>query len=338
MSKMHVVQVTKPGGPLEWCERSIPEPPAGMFRIKVKACGICHSDSVVKEGLMPGIQYPRVPGHEVIGIIDAVGAGVTNWQCGARVGIGWHGGHCGQCNVCRRGNFFACPHTPVTGLTYDGGYAEYMLAKPNALALLPDALTDVAAGPLVCAGVTTFNALRHCHAQPGDLVAIQGIGGLGHLAIQYAKKMGFYTVAISRGSDKESLSLQLGADQYINSNKEDAAKKLQNLGGAKIILTTVTQADAMNSIITGLAPNGTLLIVGVPHEPLHIPAQVLIGGRNAVKGWYSGTAIDSEATFAFSQLKGVAAKIETFPLKKADEAYERMISGQSRFRVVLTME
>jgi D-arabinose 1-dehydrogenase-like Zn-dependent alcohol dehydrogenase len=336
MSKMRVVQVTQPNGPFELVEREIPEPTAGQVRIKVEACGICHSDSLVKEGAFPGIQYPRVPGHEVAGFIDAVGGGVVGWTEGQRVGVGWHGGYCGHCDPCRRGAFFACQWGQVTGITYDGGYGDYMVAHSSALALLPQELSAAEAGPLVCAGVTTFNSLRNSGARPNDLVAILGLGGLGHLGVQFAIKMGFKTVAIARGSDKEPLARQLGAQHYIDSRAQDAAAELVKLGGAKVILATVTNAEAMSTTLGGLGINGKLIVIGAPHEPLAVPAFPLIAGRRSVAGWYSGTSIDSQDTLSFSTLTGVRAMTEIYPLERAAEAYERMISGKSRFRVVLS--
>lgn len=336
MPKMRVVQVAQPGGPFELVEREIPEPADGQVRIKVEACGICHSDSLTKEGTYPGIQYPRVPGHEVAGIIDAVGAGVVGWTVGQRVGVGWHGGYCGHCEQCRRGKFFACVWGQVTGITYDGGYGDYMVAHSSALALLPQDLSAVEAGPLVCAGVTTFNSLRNSGARPGEVVAVLGLGGLGHLGVQFAAKMGFKTVAIARGSDKGPLAKQLGAHVYIDSQAQDAAAELVKLGGAKIILATVTNAQAMASVISGLGINGKLLVLGAPHEPLSVSAMPLIGGRRSVAGWYSGTSIDSQDTLAFSTLSGVRAMTEVYPLERAAEAYERMMSGGARFRLVLT--
>src|SRR2546426_3932094 len=336
MSKMQAVQVTKPNGPFELVEREIPEPATGQVRIKVVACGICHSDSLTKEGAFPGIQYPRVPGHEVAGIIDAVGAGVVGWTEGQRVGVGWHGGYCGHCNACRRGDFFACEWGQVTGITYDGGYAEYMVAHASALALLPEELSAVESGPLLCAGVTTFNSLRNSGARPGEMVGVLGLGGLGHLGVQFAAKMGFKTVAIARGSDKEPLARQLGARRYIDSQAQDVAAELVRLGGAKIVLATVTNAEAMSAALGGLGNNGKLIVLGAPHEPLEVPAGLLIGGRRSVAGWYSGTSIDSQDTLSFSMLTGVRAMTEVYPLERAAEAYERMMSGKARFRVVLT--
>jgi alcohol dehydrogenase/propanol-preferring alcohol dehydrogenase len=334
--KMRALQVAVANGPFELVEREIPEPGAGAVRIKVEACGICHSDALLKSGAMPGQSYPRVPGHEVVGTVEALGVGVTDVTQGQRVGVGWHGGYCGHCNACRRGDFFACSWGRITGLTHDGGYADYMIAHSSALALLPEGLSAIEAGPLVCAGVTTFNALRHSGARPGDTVAILGIGGLGHLGVQFAAKMGFRTIAIARGSDKEALARKLGAHQYIDSQKQDAAAELLKAGGAKVILATVTNADAMTATLGGLAVHGKLLILGAPHEPLKIPALVLIGGRRSIVGWYSGTAIDSQDTLQFSVLAGVKAMTEVYPLERAAEAYERMMSGKARFRVVLT--
>jgi D-arabinose 1-dehydrogenase-like Zn-dependent alcohol dehydrogenase len=336
MSKMRVVQVTQPNGPFELVEREIPEPAAECVRIKVEACGICHSDSLTKEGAFPGIQYPRVPGHELAGIVDAVGAGVVGWTEGQRVGVGWHGGYCGHCEPCRRGDFFACEWGQVTGITYDGGYADYMVAHSSALALLPEELSAVEAGPLVCAGVTTFNSLRNSGARPNDMVAILGLGGLGHLGVQFAAKMGFKTIAIARGSDKEPLARQLGAHHYVDSQSQDVAAELLKMGGAKVILATVTNAQAMSATLGGLGINGKLLVLGAPHEALEVSAFPLIGGCRSIAGWYSGTSIDSQDTLSFSTLTGVRAMTEVYPLERAAEAYERMISGKARFRVVLT--
>jgi D-arabinose 1-dehydrogenase-like Zn-dependent alcohol dehydrogenase len=334
--KMRAVQVSRSNGPFELVEREIPEPGAGAVRIKVEACGICHSDSLVKSGAMPGLQYPRVPGHEVVGTVEALGPGVTGVAQGQRVGVGWHGGYCGHCDACRRGDFFACRSGRITGLTHDGGYADYMIAHSSALAILPEGLSAIEAGPLVCAGVTTFNALRNSGARPGEIVAILGIGGLGHLGVQFSAKMGFKTLAIARGSDKEVLAKKLGAHQYIDSQAQDVAAELTKVGGAKVILATVTNADAMTAALGGLGIHGKLLIVGAPHEPLKVPALVLIGGRRSIMGWYSGTAIDSQDTLEFSLFAGVKAMTEVFPLERAAEAYERMMSGKARFRVVLT--
>jgi D-arabinose 1-dehydrogenase-like Zn-dependent alcohol dehydrogenase len=339
MSSMRAVQVTRPGGPLELVERPIPEPGPREVRIKVQACGICHSDALTKDGVWPGLQYPRVPGHEVIGVIDAIGADVPpRWQPGQRVGIGWHAGHCGYCDPCRRGHYYSCQTgIEVSGVTLDGGYADYMIAPFGALALMPGDLNAVEAAPLMCAGLTTFNALRHSGARPGDLVAILGIGGLGHLGVQYAAKMGFRTVAIARGADKEPLARQLGAVHYIDSQAADPAAQLANLGGAQSIIATVTNGPAMAATLGGLAPGGKLLVLGAAFEPIEVPPITLIMGRRAVEGWYSGTSIDAEDTLRFSAQSGVRSMNESFPLDQAAAAYDRMLSGQARFRVVLTM-
>jgi D-arabinose 1-dehydrogenase-like Zn-dependent alcohol dehydrogenase len=337
MSKMRAAQVTRPGGPFEIVEREITEPAAGQVRIKIEACGVCHSDSLVKEGHWPGLQYPRVPGHEVIGIVDAVGAGVTQWQKGWRVGVGWHGGQCGTCDACRNGDFFGCTVAlQITGVSFDGGYADYMVAPAIGVARVPDDLTPEEAAPLMCAGITTYNALRNSGARGGDLVAIHGLGGLGHLGVQYAAKMGFKTVAIARGADKEPLAKQLGAWRYIDSQAQDAAAELQKLGGAKVILATVTVGDAMSAMQGGLALNGTLLIVGAA-QSMEVSPLILLMGRRSVKGWYSGTAADSQDALGFSVLTGVRSMNESYPLEKVAEAYDRMMSGKARFRVVLTM-
>jgi D-arabinose 1-dehydrogenase-like Zn-dependent alcohol dehydrogenase len=336
MSKMRVVQVVRPSGALELVERDIPEPSAGQVRVKVEACGICHSDSMTKEGLWPGIQYPRVPGHEIAGVIDSVGQGVAAWKVGQRVGIGWHGGHCGYCDSCRRGDFVTCQVAPqVPGIAYDGGYAEYMIAPASVLAAIPDGLSAVEAGPLMCAGITTFNSLRNSGARSGDLVAILGIGGLGHLGVQFAAKMGFKTVAIARGLDKEPLARKLGASSYIDSKTQDPAAELLKLGGAKVVLATVTNGDAMSATLGGLGVNGKLIILGAAAEPLQVPGIPLILGRRSVLGWPSGTSIDSQDTLDFSLLTGVRAMSEVFPLERAAEAYEHMMNGKARFRAVL---
>jgi D-arabinose 1-dehydrogenase-like Zn-dependent alcohol dehydrogenase len=336
MATMRVVQVSRPNGPFESVERQIPQPGAGSVRIKVQACGICHSDSLIKEGAFPGIQYPRVPGHEVSGVVDAVGPGVAGFAPGQRVGVGWHGGYCGQCDQCRRGNFFACVTGQVTGITFDGGYAEYMIAPASAVARMPAELQSVDAAPLMCAGITTFNALRNSGARPGDVVAVLGLGGLGHLGVQYAARMGFHTVGIARGKDKEALARQLGAAVYIDSQAQDPAAELLKLGGAKVILATATSGEAMSAVQGGLAVNGTLLIVGAAGSMQVSPLLLLMGCRS-IKGWYSGTSIDSEDTLAFSARTGVRSMNETFPLERASEAYDRMMSGKARFRVVLTI-
>lgn len=336
MPKMRAVQVSKAKGPFEIVERDIPEPGAGMVRIKVQACGVCHSDSLTKEGQWPGMEYPRVPGHEVIGLIDAIGAGVAGWTVGERVGVGWNGGYCGYCDACRRGDFFACQtFTRVTGVTADGGYADYLLALPTGLARVPKELAEIDAAPLMCAGVTTFNALRHTGAGPGDVVAIFGLGGLGHLGVQYAAKMGFKTIAIARGQDKEALARKLGAVHYIDSQAQDPAAELSKLGGAKAILATVTSGEAMKTVVGGLAVNGTMMLIGAAGSMEINPLFLLMGNRS-VKGWYSGTSMDSQDALRFSTLMSVRSMNEVLPLERASEAYERMMSGKARFRVVLT--
>jgi D-arabinose 1-dehydrogenase-like Zn-dependent alcohol dehydrogenase len=336
MPKMRAVQVSRPGGPLEIVEREIPEPGPGFVRVKVQACGICHSDTVTKDGLFPGMQYPRVPGHEVIGIIDAAGSSVPpRWKTGQRVGVGWNGGYCGYCDNCRHGNFFACQtSTDVTGVTRDGGYAEYMLAPVSALASVPDDLSSVEAAPLMCAGVTTFNCLRSSGARPGDVVAVLGIGGLGHLAIQYAAKMGCKVVAIARSKDEEPLARQLGAHSYIDNKTQDPAAELQKLGGAKVILATVTAAEAMKQALGGLGTYGRMMLIGAVTSLEVNPLQLLLGNQS-VTGWYSGISIDSEDTLNFSALSGVRSMNESFPLDRAAEGYDHMMSGKARFRVVL---
>src|SRR5437870_6391887 len=336
-TKMRAVQVPRAGGPLELVERDIPEPQPWWVRIKVEACGVCHSDSLVKEGLWPGIQYPRVPGNEVIGVVDAVGEHVKPWKNGQRVGIGWHGGNCGYCEHCRRGDFLACNVALLTtGISYDGGYAEYMVASAEALALVPNELSAVDGAPLMCAGVTTFNALRNSEAKAGDVVAVLGIGGLGHLGVQFAAKMGFQTVAIARGKDKEAFAKKLGAFHYIDSQSSDPAAELNKLGGAQVVIATVTNADAMTAVLGGLSPNGVFLVIGAA-GPLSVDPILLISGCRSVKGWYSGTSIDSQDTLNFSALHAVHSMNEVFPLERAAEAYERMMSGKARFRVVLNI-
>ena len=332
---MRVVQVAEPNAPFELVERKMPEPAPREVRIKVEACGICFSDSYVVTGTYPGVKYPAVPGHEIAGRVDAVGSAVTNWQEGQRVGVGWFGGICGVCARCRRGDFITCQELRTPGIHFDGGYADYMLAPVEAVASIPDELDAVHAAPLLCAGITTFNALRNSGARPGDLVAIHGIGGLGHLGVQFAAKMGFHTVAIARGRDKEKLALDLGAHRYIDSETEDAAAALMALGGAKTILATVTSGKAMTPLIDGLGIDGTLIVVGASPEPIEVNPFHIIGARRGVRGWPSGTSVDSEDTMRFSALSGVTAMIETYPLARAAEAYERMLSGKARFRVVI---
>src|SRR5262245_29584173 len=334
MPTMRVAQVRRPSAPWEIVERPIPEPGPGSVRIKVEACGICHSDALTKDGLFPGIEYPRVPGHEVAGVIDAVGPGVPGWQPGQRVGVGWNGGYCGYCDHCRRGAFFACVHSQTTGVTYDGGYAEFMIAPASAVALMPTELPAIEAAPLMCAGLTTFNPLRNSGARPGDVVALLGLGGLGHLGVQYAAKMGFQTVGIARGNDKEPLARQLGASVYIDSQAQDPADELLKLGGAKVILATVTSGEAMSAVERGIAVNGTLIVIGAV-DSMQVSPMTLLMGNRSVKGWYSGTSIDSQDTLAFSLRSGVRPMTEIYPLDRVSEAYDRMLSGKARFRVVL---
>ena len=337
MPKMRAVQVARPKAPFEIVEREIPDPGPGSVRIKVQACGICHSDTLTRDGTFPLVGYPRVPGHEVVGVVDAVGSGVPRWSLGQRVGVGWHGGNCGYCDACLRGDFFACQtFTAITGITYDGGYAEYMVARAEALALVPTELSPAEAAPLMCAGVTTFNCLRNSGARPGDLVAVLGLGGLGHLGVQFAAKAGFRTVGIARGKDKEPLARELGARYYIDSQAQDPAAELRKLGGAKVILATATSGDAMAAVVGGLGSKGTLMVIGAAPSLTVSPGQ-LIGGSLSVKGWYSGTSIDSQDTLAFSVLTGVRSMNEVFPLERVAEAYDRMLSGHARFRVVVTM-
>jgi alcohol dehydrogenase len=338
MAKMRAVQVPTAGGKLEMTEREIPDPRPGTVRVKVQACGICHSDSVTVEGLFPGIQYPRVPGHEVVGVVDKVGDGVKGWKVGDRVGVGWHGGQCGYCHNCRRGDFFACLNEHLTtGVTFDGGYAEYLVAPASGLAAVPEGLRAVDAAPLMCAGVTTFNCLRNTGARPGDLVAVLGLGGLGHLGVQYAAKMGFRTVAIARGADKAEFAKKMGAAAYIDSQAQDPSAELQKLGGAKVVLATVTNADAMTAVMGGLGVKGVFMIVGAVPK-LEVPSLQMLLGSQEVRGWYSGTAADSEDGLNFSLLEEVRSINEIYKLEQFKEGYERMMSGKARFRVVMTME
>jgi D-arabinose 1-dehydrogenase-like Zn-dependent alcohol dehydrogenase len=334
---MRVAQISKAGGGFEIVEREIPKPANGQVRIKVQACGICHSDVLVTDGLWPGIQYPRVPGHEVAGVIDEVGPGVSAWKTGQRVGVGWHGGHDGTCPSCRRGDFVNCRSAQVPGISYDGGYQEYMLAPVDALAAIPESLSAAEAAPLLCAGITTFNSLRHSGALPGDLVAVQGIGGLGHLGVQYASKFGYKVAAIGRGSANAALAKKLGASIYIDSKTTKPAEALQQLGGAQVILATAPSSKAMSELIDGLGPNGKLMVIGVTFDPIEVTPVQLITGNRAIQGWLTGTPADSEDTLRFSELTGVRSMIETYPLEKAAEAYARMLSGDAQFRVVLTM-
>jgi D-arabinose 1-dehydrogenase-like Zn-dependent alcohol dehydrogenase len=333
---MRSVRVSKPKGPLEIEERDIPEPGARQVRIKVQACGICHSDSVTKEGLFPGIEYPRAPGHEIAGVIDIIGKDIIGWKTGQRVGVGWHGGHCGRCESCRRGDFITCSYLQIPGISYDGGYADYMIAPTEALASIPDKLSATEAAPMMCAGITTYNALRNSGAREGDVVAIFGVGGLGHLGIQFADKMGFNTVAIGRGKDEEELVKKLGARIYINNRSQDVAQELTKLGGAKVILATVPSGKAMSSILGGLSVNGKLIVVGASDETIEVPPFLMLLGRRSIMGWPSGTSIDSQDTLSFSALSGVRSMNETFPLERAAEAYDRMMSGKASFRCVLT--
>jgi D-arabinose 1-dehydrogenase-like Zn-dependent alcohol dehydrogenase len=334
---MKAVQITKPGGNFELVERPIPEPARGQVRIKVEACGICHSDALVKEGVWPGLQYPRVPGHEIAGRIDSVGPDVTLWKPGQRVGVGWHGGHCFQCDPCRRGDFVNCKFEKITAITFDGGYQEYMVAPAEAVALIPEDLPADEAAPLLCAGITVYNALRNSGARAGNLVAVQGIGGLGHLGIQYARQMGFRTVAIGRGADKKPLAQKLGAHEYLDTNVGPPAEALQKLGGADLVLATAPDSKSMSALVDGLGPNGTLMIVGAGFESLTVTPLQLIGGRKTIRGWASGTAKDSQDTLEFSAFSGVRPMIERYPLEKAADAYNQMITGKARFRAVLTI-
>ena len=337
MAKMRAVQVARGGGPLELIERDVPEPARGEVRVRIEACGVCHSDSLTVEGQWPGLAFPRIPGHEIAGVIDAVGAGVAGWRTGQRVGVGWFGGHCGYCEPCRRGWLIDCRNLRIPGISYDGGYAEAMVAPAGALAAIPDEFAAAEAAPLLCAGVTTFNALRHSGAMPGDVVAILGIGGLGHLGVQFANKLGFRTVAIARGADKEALALKLGAHYFIDNATEDVAAALNRLGGARAVLATVTSAKAMTPAIDGLAVRGRLIVVGVDPEPIQVTPLQLIGGSRSVVGHAAGASINSEDTLVFSALTGVRPMIETMPLARAPEAYARMMRGDARFRMVLTM-
>jgi D-arabinose 1-dehydrogenase-like Zn-dependent alcohol dehydrogenase len=337
VAPMKAAQIPKPGADFQLVEREIPKPGAGEVRIKVLACGVCHSDMFTKEGAWPGIQYPRVPGHEVAGIIDELGAGVSEWKQGQRVGVGWHGGHDGTCLQCRRGDFGNCKNLKIAGISYDGGYQQYMLAPVEALTAIPESLSDVEAAPLLCAGITTYNALRHSGAVPGDLVAVLGIGGLGHLGIQFANKFGYKVAAIGRGSESAALAKKLGATLYIDNKTTNAAEALQKLGGARVILATAPSSKAMSEVIDGLGPNGKLMVVGASMEPIAVTPVQLIRGSRALQGWASGTPADAEDTLQFAELTGVRPMIETYPLEKAAEAYARMMSGNAQFRVVLTM-
>lgn len=337
VATMKVAQIAKAGADFSIVEREVPKPGPGQVRIKVKACGVCHSDVLTKEGGWPGIQYPRIPGHEVVGIIDEVGAGVTTWKKGQRVGVGWHGGQDNTCSQCRRGDFANCQNVMVAGISYDGGYQEYMVAPIEALVAVPDSLKDAEAAPLLCAGITTYNALRHSGALPGDLVAVQGIGGLGHLGVQFANKFGYKVAAVGRGPENGALAKKLGAHVYIDSKATNAAQELQKLGGAKVILATAPSSKAMSELIDGMGPHGKFMVVGATTDPIEVTPLQLIVGSKAIQGWWSGTPTDSEDTLRFCELTGVRPMIETYPLEKAAEAYERMLSGKAEFRVVLTM-
>ena len=336
-AQMKAAQISKPGAGFQIVEREIPEPDAGQVRIKVQACGVCHSDVLTVEGLWPGIQYPRAPGHEVAGIIDEVGDGVSEWKKGQRAGVGWHGGQDNTCRECRRGDFRNCRNVKVCGINYDGGYQQYMVAPVEALVAIPESLSDTDAAPLLCAGITTYNALRHSGAFPGDLVAVQGIGGLGHLGIQFANKFGYKVAAIGRGSENATLAKKLGASVYIDSKSTNAAEALQKLGGAQVILATAPNSKAMSELIDGLGPNGKLMVVGATFDPIEVTPPQLIFGSRTIQGWAAGTPADSEDTLHFAELSGVRPMIETYPLEKAAEAYARMMSGNAQFRVVLTM-
>jgi len=337
MPKMKAVQVSKPGGDFEIVERDIPQPGPGHVRIRVQACGVCHSDIVTKDGLFPGISYPRVPGHEIAGVIDEIGAGVVGWKKAERVGVGWHGGQDGTCPACRRGDFANCASTIICGISYDGGYQEFMVAPVEALAHMPASLDAAEAAPLMCAGITTFNALRHSGAVPSDLVAIQGIGGLGHLGVQFAKKFGYRVAAVGRGAENMALAKRLGADVYIDGAVVDAAAELQKLGGARVIVATAPSGKAMSALIAGLGSNGTLMVVGVPSDPIEVPPSLLIFGRKRLQGWSAGIPTDSEDTLRFAEMTGIRPMIEKYPLVRAAEGYARMMSGKAEFRVVLTM-
>jgi D-arabinose 1-dehydrogenase-like Zn-dependent alcohol dehydrogenase len=336
-TKMKVAQIAKPGSGFQIVEREIPKPGAGQVLIKVHACGVCHSDVLTVEGGLPGIEYPRVPGHEVAGVIDEVGAGVSTWSKGQRVGVGWHGGQDNTCLECRRGDFVNCRNLKISGISYDGGYQEYMVAPVEALAAIPESLSDIEAAPLLCAGITTYNALRHSGAFPGDLVAVQGIGGLGHLGVQFANKFGYKVAAVGRGPENAGLAKKLGASVYIDSKATKAAEELQKLGGAKVILATAPNSKSMSELIDGLGANGKLVVVGATFDPIEVTPAQLIFGNKSVQGWASGTPTDSEDTLRFCELTGVRPMIETYPLEQAAEAYARMMSGNAEFRVVLTM-
>ena len=337
VAPMKAAQVPKPGADFEIVEREIPKPGPGQVLIRVQACGLCHSDAFTKEGQWPGIQYPRVPGHEVVGLIDELGAGVSGWGKGQRIGVGWHGGHDGTCLACRRGDFRNCVNVKVPGISYDGGYEQYMVAPVEALTTIPEGLSDVEAAPLLCAGITTYNALRHSGAMPGDLVAVLGIGGVGHLGIQFANKFGYKVAAVGRGSESAALAKKLGANVYIDNKVTNPAEALQKLGGAQVILATAPSSKSMTEVFDGLAPNGKLVVIGVTADPLEVTPVQLVTGSRSIQGWAAGTTADEQDTLQFAELTGVRPMIETYPLEKAAEAYARMMSGKAEFRVVLTM-
>jgi D-arabinose 1-dehydrogenase-like Zn-dependent alcohol dehydrogenase len=337
VAPMKVVQVPKPGGDFEITARAIPRPGPEEVLIKVQACGICHSDAFTKDGSWPGIQYPRIPGHEVVGVIDELGDRVTEWKKGQRVGVGWHGGHDGTCRACQRGDFRNCQNLKVPGISYDGGYQEFMVAPVEAVVAIPESLSDTDAAPLLCAGITMFNSLRHSGAFPGDLVAVQGIGGLGHLGIQFANKFGYKVAAIGRGAENESLAKKLGASVYIDSKSTNAAAELQKLGGARVVVATAPSSKAMSELFDGLGPNGKLIVIGAAFDPIEVTPVQLITGSRSIQGWASGTTADEDDTLRFAELTGVRPMIETYPLERAAEAYARMMSGNAQFRVVLTM-
>ena len=337
VATMRTAQVPKAGADFQLVERKVPQPRAGEVRIKVQACGVCHSDALTKEGLWPGIQYPRAPGHEVAGIVDELGAGVSVWKQGQRVGVGWHGGHDHTCRECRRGDFRNCRNLKIPGISYDGGYQEFMIAPVEALVAIPDSLNSVDAAPLLCAGITTYNSLRHSGALPGDLVAIQGIGGLGHLGVQFASKFGYMVAAVGRGSENAALARKLGAHVYIDSRATNAAEELQKLGGARVILATAPSSKAMSQLVDGLAPNGKMMVIGATFDPIEVSPVQLISGTRSIEGWEAGTPADTEDTLRFAELSGVRPMIETYPFERAAEGYARMMSGNAQFRVVLTM-
>jgi len=337
IAPMKAAQISKAGGDFEIVDREIPKPGAGHVLIKVHACGVCHSDVFTKEGQWPGIEYPRVPGHEIVGIIDELGTGVSEWKKGQRIGVGWHGGHDNTCLACRRGDFRNCRNLKIPGISYDGGYEQYMVAPVEALTAMPEGLSDLEAAPLLCAGITTYNALRHSGAMPGDLIAVLGVGGLGHLGIQFANKFGYKVAAIGRGSESAALAKKLGASVYIDNKVTNPAEALQELGGAQVILATAPSSKSMTEVIDGLAPNGKLMVIGVSADAIEVTPVQLVTGSRSIQGWASGTPADEEDTLRFAELTGVRPMIETYPLEKAAEAYARMMSGKAQFRVVLTM-